>query len=134
MGGAKDFAMASGQHHTVLCCNGSVFVCGRKEYGRLGLGQESDPREEPSKPTLIDSLKGVNIKNVGVGGACSFAVTETGELFSWGMGTNLQLGMSDEEDMWSPAKVTGKKIENMRVVAVSSGGQHTALLVSVSET
>ena len=42
--------------------------------------------------------------------------------------------MSDEEDVWSPAKVTGKKIENMRVVAVSSGGQHTALLVSGSET
>ena len=131
VGGAKDFAMASGQHHTVVCCNGSVFVCGRKEYGRLGLGQES---EEPSKPTQIDSLKGINVKNIGVGGACSFAVTETGELFSWGMGTNLQLGMSDEEDVWSPAKVTGKKIENMRVVAVSSGGQHTALLVSASET
>ena len=36
--------------------------------------------------------------------------------------------------VWSPAKVTGKKIENMRVVSVSSGGQHTALLVSGSET
>ena len=131
VGGVKDFAMASGQHHTVLCCNGSVFVCGRKENGRLGLEQES---EEPLKPTQIDSLKGVNVKNIGAGGACSFAVTETGNLFSWGMGTNLQLGMSDEEDVWSPAKVTGKKIENARVLAVSSGGQHTALLVSASET
>ena len=73
VGGAKYFAMASRQHHTVLCCNRSVFVCGRKEYGRLGLGQES---EEP----------------------CGY--------------------------VWSPAKV----------LAVSSGDQHTALLFSASET
>ena len=58
-----------------------------------------------------------------------------GDLFSWGMGTNLQLGLSvDKEDVSLPAKVTGKKIEIARVLAVSSGGQHTALLVSASET
>ena len=86
----------------------------------------------PLKPTLIDSLKGVYIKNIGVGRACSFAVTEMGDLFSVGM--NLQLGLSDKEDVWLPAKLTGKKIEIARVLAVSSGGQHTALLVSASET
>ena len=42
--------------------------------------------------------------------------------------------MSDEDDVWLPTKVTGKKIEIARVLAVSSGAQHTALLVSASET
>ena len=127
MGGAEDFAIASGQHHTVVCCDGDVLTCGRREYGRLGLGENC---EEPSVPTRIESLKGVTAKSVEAGGSCSFVVTATGELYSWGMGTNLQLGMSDEEDVWTPSKVTGKKIENRRILSVSAGGQHTALLVN----
>ena len=42
-----------------------------------------------------------------------------GEVYSWGMGTNLQLRMSDEEDQWSP-------------VRVSAGGQHTAILMTTN--
>ena len=39
LGVAKDF---SGGHHTVVCCDGEVFTCGRKEYGRLGLGKDTN--------------------------------------------------------------------------------------------
>ena len=105
LGMAKDFCVANGGHHTVVCCDGEVFTCGRKEYGRLGLGKDT---EEPNLPTQV-------------------------ELYGWGMGTNLQLEMSDEEDVWTPERVTGKKTENRRTLAVSVGGQHTALLVSNSD-
>ena len=81
----------------------------------------------------MEGLKGVKAVTVAAGGACSFVVTATGELYGWGMGTNLQLGMSDEEDVWTPERVTGKKMENRRTLAVSVGGQHTALLVSNSD-
>ena len=84
-------------------------------------------------PTQVEGLKGVKVVTVAAGGACSFVVTATGELYGWGMGTNLQLGMSDEEDVWTPERVTGKKMENRRTLAVSVGGQHTALLVSNSD-
>ncbi len=56
-----------------------------------------------------------------------------GEAYAWGMGTNLQLGTGEEEDSWIPVKITGKKIENCRVIDASAGGQHTALLVSNQE-
>ena len=98
-------------------------------YGRLGLGKDT---EEPNLPTQVEGLKGVKVVTVAAGGACSFVVTATGELYGWGMGTNLQLGMSDEEDVWTPERVTGK-MENRRTLAVSVGGQHTALLVSNSD-
>ena len=130
LGVAKDFCVASGGHHTVVCCDGEVFTCGRKEYGRLGLGKDT---EEPNLPTQVEGLKGVKVVTVAAGGACSFVVTATGELYGWGMGTNLQLGMSDEEDVWTPERVTGKKMENRRTLTVSVGGQHTALLVSNSD-
>lgn len=45
------------------------------------------------------------------------------------MGTNLQLGTGEEDDEWSPVKMTGKQLENRAVLMASSGGQHTALLV-----
>ena len=61
--------MASGGHHTVVCCDGEVFTCGRKEYGRLGLGKDT---EEPNLPTQVEGLKGVKVVTVAVGGACSF--------------------------------------------------------------
>ena len=50
------------------------------------------------------------------GGECSFVITATGELYGWGMGTNLQLEMSDEEDVWTPERVTEKKMENRRTL------------------
>lgn len=52
-----------------------------------------------------------------------------GSVYSWGMGTNMQLGTGEEEDEWTPVKVTGKQLENRSVLMASSGGQHTVLLV-----
>ncbi len=60
--------------------------------------------------------------------------TSTGEAFAWGMGTNHQLGTGEEDDSWTPVKITGKKIENCRILDASAGGQHTALLVSNEES
>lgn len=56
-----------------------------------------------------------------------------GRVFAWGMGTNLQLGTGQEEDAWSPVEMTGKQLENRMVLSVSSGGQHTVLLVKDKE-
>ena len=48
--------------------------------------------------------------------------------YSWGMGTNGQLGQGDEEDVLEPKTVKGKQLQNRKVVAASAGGQHTVLL------
>lgn len=122
----ENLEISGGPHHTLLCNKGSVFVMGRKEYGRLGLGQEET--KEPLEPKRVPELSGV--RAVAAGTACSFAVGDSGEVYSWGMGTNLQLGTGDEEDLWRPMRVGGKKLEGRKVVGVSLGGQHTALLVS----
>ena len=56
-----------------------------------------------------------------------------GRVFAWGMGTNNQLGTGQDEDAWSPVEMTGKQLENRVVLTVSSGGQHTVLLVKDKE-
>lgn len=50
-------------------------------------------------------------------------------VFAWGIGTNYQLGTGQEDDAWSPVEMTGKQLENREVLTVSSGGQHTVLLI-----
>ena len=141
-------------HLTLLTEHGDIYTLGCAEQGQIGRVPECFSSrggrkgtslllrpdivrfrvtEEPNLPTQVEGLKGVKVVTVAAGGACSFFVTATGELYGWGMGTNLQLGMSDEEDVWTPERVTGKKMENRRTLAVSVGGQHTALLVSNSD-
>jgi regulator of chromosome condensation len=120
----KGLVISGGQHHSVLCNKGSVYVMGRKDYGRLGLGPNSSL--EPTTPTRVPGLD--RMMSVSASTVCSFAVSEGGELYSWGMGTNLQLGTGEEEDVWTPHKVAGKKIEGKKVLDCSAGGQHTALI------
>ena len=62
--------------------------------------------------------------------ALSFAVSEKGEIFVWGMGTSNQLGQADDEDKWEPTLMTGKQLESRSGVMVAAGGQHTLLLAA----
>ncbi|NXG52567.1 RCC1 protein, partial [Psilopogon haemacephalus] len=116
---------SGGQHHTVCVdSEGKAYSLGRAEYGRLGLGTGA---EERSSPTAILELP--SIASVACGASVGYAVSTDGRAFAWGMGTNYQLGTGEEEDIWSPVEMTGKQLENRAVLAVSSGGQHTVLLV-----
>ncbi|EDL30108.1 regulator of chromosome condensation 1, isoform CRA_c [Mus musculus] len=116
---------SGGQHHTVcMDSEGKAYSLGRAEYGRLGLGEGA---EEKSIPTLISRLPVVS--SVACGASVGYAVSKDGRVFAWGMGTNYQLGTGQDEDAWSPVEMTGKQLENRVVLTVSSGGQHTVLLV-----
>ncbi|KAF5299713.1 hypothetical protein FQA39_LY11508 [Lamprigera yunnana] len=120
--------ICGGQHHSVgLDENGVTYVIGRKEYGRLGLGTEAD---DATKLTVISSLQDKKIVNICCGSATSFAVTDNGELYGWGMGTVGQLGTGEEEDCFVPTLIKTKQLMDRQVLKVSSGGQHTVILAS----
>lgn len=119
--------IAGGQHHTlILKEDGSVYVIGRKDYGRLGLGTVNDDLTE-LKP--IAALKGKKIVSVSCGEAQSFALTDDGKLYSWGMGSNHQLGTGSDDDALEPVLITSKQTEGKRIIRASSGGQHSIFLV-----
>ncbi|KAE8748655.1 hypothetical protein FOCC_FOCC004666 [Frankliniella occidentalis] len=125
-----DWAQISGgQHHTLaLTVSGQVYSLGRREYGRLGLGEGAD---DVAEPTLITTFNDKKVVDISCEGNVSYAVTEDGEVYSWGMGSNMQLGMGDDDtDLWVPTKIKGKALENKSLKAVSAGGQHTVLLAS----
>ena len=76
----------------------------------------------------MPALKDKKCVEVSCGTCVSFAVTEDGECYSWGMGTNGQLGHSGEDDAWEPVAMSGKQLETRAVVGVSGGGQHTVMI------
>lgn len=70
--------ISSGEHHTIAVDNdGQVFVIGRKEYGRLGLGANCSDAEEL---TLVPAISSIKCIDVGAGSRESFAVTEAGNV------------------------------------------------------
>lgn len=123
---ASQLKISGDQHHTLMCLGGRVYVMGRSEYGRLGLGEDATDK---LLPTEVPDF-GI-VHTVSTGTSCSFAVTDEGKLYSWGMGDSLQLGNGEEKDACSPELVTGKKLEGKKILSVSAGGQHTALLVTL---
>ncbi|CAK9805737.1 Regulator of chromosome condensation [Anthophora quadrimaculata] len=121
--------VSSGQHHTIALDDaGQVFVMGRKEYGRLGLGSNCSDAKEL---TPVPSLSSFKCIDVAAGSAQSFAVTDSGDLYSWGMGTSGQLGTGEEEDVEEPTLVKGKQLEGKTIIRVAGGGQHTLALATI---
>lgn len=122
----KQVSIAGGGSHSLVCNEGYLYSMGANEYGQLGLKQT----EMTSKPVKLSGIS--DVTDIACGGRCSFAVTKDGKVFSWGIGSNYQLGCGlDEEDVFEPTPMVGKHVEN--VLKVSSGGQHTSLLVDCSK-
>jgi len=119
--------VAMGQHHGLGLDNqGQVWAIGRGEYGRLGLGKAGDAVE----PTKVAELDGVKCVQVSCGEAVSYAVGDDGKCWSWGMGTNYQLGTGADDDVEQPEVIKGKNIEGRKVLAMYGGGQHAIMLAT----
>nr|XP_054772431.1 regulator of chromosome condensation-like [Lytechinus pictus] len=120
-------SISGGQHHSVLLDKeGHMYANGRTNYGRLGLGEDC---EESHIPTLISTVKTEKFTNIGCGASVSLGCTDTGDVYAWGMASNLQLGNGDEdEDLHVPTKITSKQLEVKKGIKVAAGGQHTVIL------
>ncbi|VDI14481.1 regulator of chromosome condensation [Mytilus galloprovincialis] len=68
----------AGQHHTMLLDEeGKVYTIGRAEYGRLGLGEDSGEKREP---TLVKTLT-EKCTDIAAGQSVSLALTEHGPTY-----------------------------------------------------
>ncbi|GFU18988.1 regulator of chromosome condensation [Nephila pilipes] len=124
--------ITGGQHHTLALDNeGLVYSMGRKDYGRLGIGEDCD---EKSVPTLITTLENEKCNNISCGNCVSFAISEEGSMYSWGFGTNHQLGHGNDDDCHIPRLVEGNFLNSWKAHKVSGGGQHTLILASTKES
>ena len=84
--------------------DGTVWSWGQNNDGELGLGNTTE-YDEPQQITDITE----KITDVKTGYYHSIALTEKGEVYTWGYNGNGQLGNGTREDSLVPVKVTGLK-------------------------
>ena len=100
-------------HNLALTQDNKLFSWGSSQGGQLGLPEKyliSQPNYQtsfflstPKQISILSETKKLeNIKSISCGEAHSLALTDKGEVYSWGFGSNGQLGLGFCEDSFEP--------------------------------
>ena len=89
--GTSVLQVACGGSHTLaLCDNGEVYAWGSNEELQLGLGLSYG--RKVNRPELVTDLAAKGVLRLAAGKNFSVALTETGDVYTWGAGAAFQLG------------------------------------------
>eukprot|EP00163_Fabomonas_tropica_P003533 TRINITY_DN1302_c0_g1_i2.p1 TRINITY_DN1302_c0_g1~~TRINITY_DN1302_c0_g1_i2.p1 ORF type:complete len:2219 (+),score=807.59 TRINITY_DN1302_c0_g1_i2:52-6657(+) len=121
--GKQVVKIAVGDYHTgALTSNGEVYTCGWGEYGQLGHGDEVTR----ATPERIEALVGLDIVDIALGGHHSACLARNGDVYTWGWGSDGQLGHGGIGNQSTP-----KRLESLcgrGVTQIECGVYHTAAL------
>ncbi|KAL1138806.1 hypothetical protein AAG570_008868, partial [Ranatra chinensis] len=108
---------------------GKLFACGESTNGRLGLGYTNNV----SIPRQLTSLSQYIIKKVSVhsGGKHAMALTIDGKVFSWGEGSDGNLGHGNMSSLEKPRLI--ETLKSKRIRDIACGSAHSAAITSNGE-
>lgn len=116
----------AGQYCTfVVHNNGEVTACGKGSYGRLGLGDSDD------QPTLKRVVFDSRIKRISSSKGSdghSLALSEDGNVYSWGDGDYGKLGHGNPTTQRQPKMIGGRGWWN--VINICAGFRHSAAVTT----
>jgi len=121
-------------HSAALTVSGEVLICGRNFQGQLGLGDPQDfPKNERGHPyqaqfITLDKLDGQKVIQIACGGEHSVALTECGDVYTFGAGNKGQLGHGGLANEHFPALLTDLKKTRRDVHQVACGNNCTLIL------
>ncbi|CAM9820772.1 unnamed protein product [Chrysoparadoxa australica] len=116
--------VACGSRHTcIVSTEGEVYSWGDKENGVVG---HNDCEGHQYLPRVIETLGGKIVRQVAACGFHTAAVTEAGEVYSWGEGKFGRLGHGTERNQLAPKAV--EALLGQRVLHVACGGFHSAAI------
>lgn len=106
----------------VLTITGVVFTIGSKEHGQLG-----NPRSDNSSICMVEGpLKTEFVKDISCGSSHVAVLTMNGKVFTWGKGTEGQLGLGDYVDRSCPTLV--EALEDKQVDSIACSSNFTAVI------
>ena len=112
----------------IVHADGSVEGCGKGSNGRLGLG-DSDNRSTLTRITTFpEGVKIFQIAQAKSGDGHCLAITNTGQLYSWGEGSYGRLGHGDTVTVKTPKHV--EALKDVVVVQASCGARHSAAVTA----
>ncbi|BDR52198.1 hypothetical protein KIM372_01050 [Bombiscardovia nodaiensis] len=107
--GERVTQVSAGYNHTLaVTASGNVYAWGRNDNGQLGSGNYNNS----PWPMQVASLPAGQIKQVAAGGYSSYALTTSGQLYSWGNDRWGQLGHGS----------SGSTLSRPTIVNSSAGG------------
>ncbi|KAL1023407.1 hypothetical protein UPYG_G00040470 [Umbra pygmaea] len=111
-------------YSAAITADGELYTWGRGNYGRLGHGSS----EDQTTPMSVTALKGLKVLDVacGSGDAQTLAVTENGQVWSWGDGDYGKLGRGGSDGCKTPKLV--EKLQDLDIVKVCCGSQFSVAL------
>ncbi|XP_039823768.1 ultraviolet-B receptor UVR8-like isoform X2 [Panicum virgatum] len=129
--------ISAGNHHScAITADGKLFIWGRNSGGQLGLGKGAG--KAVSTPTKVDCLTDYRVKMVALGSEHSVAVTDEGEVLSWGAAGSGRLGHGYQSSILGFSLTSRKRSnEAFRPVIVEEipfseevacGGYHTCVV------
>jgi len=121
-------SLVCGYHHSAAITEkGELFTWGRGVFGQLGHGNH----ESYSVPMPVSALSQVPILQVSCGWQHSLALSQSGQVYSWGYGDDGQLGQGSTQDYITPTVIPG--LRDVAVVKVACGHSHTGCIAAEGE-
>lgn len=109
---------------------------GSNKYGQLGLILPEDtdskkPQKAVNIPRRVFAIGDSKIKQVECASYHTIALTENGDVYTWGMGQYGRLGHGDEENLSMPVRVEG--LVGHKISSVHAGMDNVRTILLCSE-
>ncbi|XP_057183693.1 inhibitor of Bruton tyrosine kinase-like isoform X2 [Triplophysa rosa] len=111
-------------HSVFLSQKGQVYTCGHGQGGRLGHGDE----QTYLVPRIVDGLLSHQCSQIAAARDHTVVLTEEGYVYTFGLNTHYQLGLSPPlASSQIPKQVSCKALKGRMVIGVAAGRFHTVL-------
>ena len=123
--------IALGWSHTALLTSkGKVYTCGHGRMGQLGHGGSDNEYSPREVEFVVDGVVQI-IKQISAATYHTAALTNEGEVFTFGCGDEGKLGLGDLEDVHVPRRVDA--LIDKYIVQVLASERYTAVLTDEGE-
>ncbi|KAI1750332.1 regulator of chromosome condensation 1/beta-lactamase-inhibitor protein II [Xylaria castorea] len=128
--------IAGGEHHSVACTkDGQLLTWGRVDGHQVGqpadlFTEDNAMFDENKKPRILlkpTAVADLNVDFITAGVDTSFAIGETGRVYSWGFSANYQTGQGTTDDIEVPTMIDNSAIRSRKIIWAGAGGQFSAL-------